>query len=63
MAEAQSLREHDHRLLVPDGSNWTEVGSTTIALTDPVTIGLFVCSHTAGTLNTSTFDNVSVTSP
>lgn len=47
----------------PDGSTWTEVGTTTIALTDPVTIGLFVCSHTAGTLNTSTFDNVSVTSP
>ena len=32
-------------------------------MTDPVTIGLVVCSHNAGTLNTSTFDNVSVTSP
>ncbi len=44
----------------PDGSTWTEVGSTTIAMTDPVTVGIFVCSHNAGTLNTSTFDNVSV---
>ena len=45
----------------PDGTNWTLVGSTTIAMTDPVTMGLFVCSHSAGVLNTSKFDNVSVT--
>ena len=32
-------------------------------MTDPVTIGVFVCSHNAGALNTSTFDNVSVTAP
>ena len=24
-----------------DGSTWTQVGATTISLTDPVTIGLF----------------------
>lgn len=47
----------------PDGTTWTEVGTTTVALTDPITIGLFVCSHTAATLGTSTFDNVTVTSP
>jgi regulation of enolase protein 1 (concanavalin A-like superfamily) len=47
----------------PDGTTWTQIGTTTIAMTDPVTIGLVVCSHSAGTLNTSTFDNVSVTSP
>ncbi len=47
----------------PDGTTWTQVGTTTITLTDPVTIGLFVCSHNAGALNTSTFDNVNVTSP
>jgi outer membrane protein assembly factor BamB len=47
----------------PDGSTWTQAGTTTVSLTDPVTIGLFVCSHTAGTLGTGTFDNVSVTSP
>lgn len=34
-----------------------------LALTDPVTVGLFVCAHTAATLNTSTFDHVSVTTP
>jgi regulation of enolase protein 1 (concanavalin A-like superfamily) len=47
----------------PDGTTWTQVGTTTVTLTDPITIGLFVCSHTAGTINTSTFDNVAVTSP
>ena len=26
----------------PDGSTWTEVGTTTISLTDPVTVGLVV---------------------
>ncbi|MGH3225974.1 MAG: hypothetical protein ACRDPY_46060, partial [Streptosporangiaceae bacterium] len=46
-----------------DGSTWTEVGTTTISLTDPVTIGLFTCAHDPGALNTATFDNVSVTSP
>ena len=46
-----------------DGTTWTEVGTTTISLTDPVTIGLFTCAHNAGALSTATFDNVSVTSP
>jgi outer membrane protein assembly factor BamB/regulation of enolase protein 1 (concanavalin A-like superfamily) len=45
-----------------DGTTWTQVGTTTISMTDPVTIGIFTCSHNAGALNTSTFDNVSVTS-
>lgn len=44
-----------------DGTTWTQVGTTTIAMTDPVTVGLFVTSHNAGALSTSTFDNVSVT--
>jgi regulation of enolase protein 1 (concanavalin A-like superfamily) len=44
-----------------DGVTWNLVGSSTVALTDPVTIGFFVCSHSANNLNTSTFDNVSVT--
>ena len=44
-----------------DGSSWTPVGTTTVSLTDPVTIGLFNCAHNAGALNTATFDNVSVT--
>src|SRR6202043_2045141 len=45
-----------------DGNSWTPVGSTTISLADPVTIGIFTCSHNSGTLSTATFDNVSVTS-
>jgi regulation of enolase protein 1 (concanavalin A-like superfamily) len=43
-----------------DGSTWTQVGSTTMTFTDPVTAGLIVCSHSPNQLNTSTFDNVSV---
>ena len=45
-----------------DGTTWTQVGTTTIAMNDPVTIGLFNCAHNASALNTATFDNVSVTS-
>ena len=44
----------------PDGVNWTQVGTTTVSLADPVTIGLFVCSHNNGQINTSAFDNVTV---
>ncbi len=47
----------------PDGTTWTQVGTATIAMTDPVTVGLVVCSHSPDNLNTSTFDNVSVTTP
>ena len=47
----------------PDGSTWTQVGTATVSLTDPVTIGMFVCSHNPGALSTATFDNVTVTSP
>ena len=46
-----------------DGTTWTTVGSTTISLTDPATIGLFNCAHNGSALNTATFDNVTVTSP
>jgi hypothetical protein len=48
----------------PDGTTWTQAGSpVTVSLTDPITIGLFVCSHNGGQLNTTTFDNVTLTSP
>ena len=47
----------------PDGTTWTPVGTTTLTLTSPATIGLFVCSHASGSLSTVTFDNVTVTSP
>ena len=46
-----------------DGTTWTQVGTTTISMTNPVTIGLFTCAHNSGALTTATFDNVSVTSP
>ena len=46
-----------------DGTTWTQVGTTTISLTAPVTIGLFTCAHNGGALGTATFDNVTVTSP
>ena len=50
----------------PDGINWAEVGSTTISMAYPATIGLFSTSHTPdgggpNVLSTATFDNVSVT--
>jgi len=37
------------------------VDCTTVVLGQQVYVGLFVCSHDSGTLNTATFDNVSVT--
>jgi regulation of enolase protein 1 (concanavalin A-like superfamily) len=44
-----------------DGLNWSRVGQATIAMTGTITAGLIVCSHDGTTLNTSTFDNVTVT--
>ncbi len=46
----------------PDGQAWTQLGTAqTIAMTDPVYIGLAVTSHDAATLRTFKFDNVSTT--
>ncbi len=45
----------------PDGVTWTTVGATSVAMAASVSVGLAVCSHSAGFLNTSTFDNVTVT--
>jgi hypothetical protein len=44
-----------------DGSSWSVVGSTQITMASNVLIGLAVCSHATGTLNTAAFDNVAVT--
>jgi hypothetical protein len=44
-----------------DGSTWTTVGSTTIALPATANVGLIVTSHDNTQLNTSTFDSVAVT--
>jgi hypothetical protein len=42
-----------------DGLTWTTVGSATITMGTTAYIGLAVTSHLDGTLNSSTFDNVS----
>ena len=44
-----------------DGTTWTQVGSATISMASNVYIGLAVTAHNSSALNTSTFDNVSVT--
>lgn len=41
-----------------NGTNWTQVGSTTITMADPVYLGLAVSSHNNGALSTAVFDNV-----
>jgi regulation of enolase protein 1 (concanavalin A-like superfamily)/phosphatidylserine/phosphatidylglycerophosphate/cardiolipin synthase-like enzyme len=43
-----------------DGSTWKAVGSTSTSMSASTNIGLAVTSHGTGVLNTSTFDNVSV---
>ena len=45
-----------------DGTTWTPIGtSTTLNIAAGALVGLVVCSVQANTLNTSTFDNVTVT--
>jgi regulation of enolase protein 1 (concanavalin A-like superfamily) len=46
-----------------DGSTWTVLSSTTIALPTQVFVGLSVTSHKASTATTATFTNVTVTQP
>lgn len=41
-----------------DGVNWTLIGTSTITMASSVYVGLAVTSHSAGVLNTSTFENV-----
>jgi len=47
--------------LSSDGSQWTQIGVATVAMTGPVTIGLFDTSHDIGQFSTAAFDNVTVT--
>jgi hypothetical protein len=47
----------------PDGVAWTLVGTSTLSLPSGVLVGLPVTSRLNGTINTSTFDGVSVTTP
>ncbi len=44
-----------------DGSTWTQQGTTTVVMAAVVEVGLAVTSGTYNQLNTSTFDNVTVT--
>ncbi len=46
----------------PDGKTWTQLGTAqTIVMTNPVLIGLAVCSHDATLTTAATFSNVSTT--
>jgi len=47
----------------PDGSTWTTIGTATATMGTTVDIGLAACSHDNTKLNTSTMDNVTITSP
>ncbi|MDE3100203.1 MAG: DUF1349 domain-containing protein, partial [Verrucomicrobiota bacterium] len=44
-----------------DGSTWTQIASTNLTMASSATAGLAVTSHDTSSLNTSTFDNVSIT--
>lgn len=44
-----------------DGVTWARIGATTIAMTNPVTIGLFVCSHNIRQTSSVAFDHVQLT--
>ena len=46
-----------------NGTTWVTVGSQSITMGANVFVGMAVTSKVAGTLNTTTFDNVSVTQP
>ena len=45
-----------------DGITWTSIGTATVDMGEEAEIGLFVTSHNGSQVNTSTFDNVVVTS-
>jgi glucose/arabinose dehydrogenase/regulation of enolase protein 1 (concanavalin A-like superfamily) len=44
-----------------NGNTWTQIGSTSVTMTGPATIGLFVTSHNIGQYSSVAFDNVQVT--
>jgi glucose/arabinose dehydrogenase len=46
--------------LSADGTNWTQIGTTTVSMTGPVTIGLFDTSHNYGMLDTVAFDHIQI---
>jgi glucose/arabinose dehydrogenase/PKD repeat protein len=46
-----------------DGNTWTQIGTTSVTMNGPATIGLFVTSHNIGQYSSVAFDNVQVTTP
>ena len=46
-----------------DGTTWTQVGSTTVSMASNIYVGLALTAHNNSVLNTSTFDNVTVSQP
>jgi regulation of enolase protein 1 (concanavalin A-like superfamily) len=44
-----------------DGASWTTIGTATVPMAASVYVGLAVCSHDTGALNTAAFGSVSVT--
>jgi len=44
-----------------DGSTWTQIASTNVTMASSATAGLAVSAHDNTSLNTATFDNVSIT--
>lgn len=58
----EKTRRYLSSYLSSDGRTWRQQGATkTIAVNDPVYIGICVNSHDAGSLRTYTFDNISYT--
>lgn len=43
-----------------DGTNWTQIGTTTLTFASNATVGLFVNSHKWDEIETATFENVTV---
>ncbi|HTL74352.1 MAG TPA: alpha-L-fucosidase [bacterium] len=46
----------------PDGLNWIQFGTTAVAMSANIYVGLAVCSHNNGTLCQAQFDNVTFSS-
>jgi fibronectin type 3 domain-containing protein len=46
-----------------DGTTWTQVASVTFAMNSTVQIGFMVCSRNTAAVDTTTYDNVSLTIP
>jgi hypothetical protein len=44
----------------PDGADWTDLGVTTLALADPVLVGLAVTSHSTGSITTAVATNLTI---